>query len=70
MKKETYLEKASERAGLLMRALKHRNYRLFFGSQTLSSMQQVAMGRLVSRLTGSALLSEAPVRRARRQDQA
>jgi len=43
-----------------MRALQHRNYRLFFGGQTLSLigtwMQQIAMSWLVYRVTGSALL--------------
>jgi MFS family permease len=57
---EKYIEKAAERTRLLMRALKHRNYRLFFGGQTLSLigtwMQQIAMSWLVYRITGSALL--------------
>ena len=43
-----------------MRALQSRNYRLFFGGQSLSLigtwMQQVAMSWLVYRLTGSSLL--------------
>src|SRR3954451_13812314 len=42
------------------RALRYRNYRLFFVGQGVSQMgtwaQQVAMGWLVYRLTGSALL--------------
>ena len=42
------------------RALRHRNYRLFFAGQGLSLigtwLQQVAMSWLVYRLTGSALL--------------
>jgi len=42
------------------RALKHRNFRLFFGGQTISLvgtwMTRVATGWLVYRLTGSALL--------------
>lgn len=57
---ESSLEKAAERTRLLMRALQHRNYRLFFGGQTLSLvgtwMQQIAMSWLVYRVTGSALL--------------
>ncbi|MCX5696823.1 MAG: MFS transporter [Candidatus Omnitrophica bacterium] len=44
----------------VFRALKHRNYRLFFGGQSISLvgtwMQQVAMSWLVYRLTNSALL--------------
>ena len=42
------------------RALRHRNFRLFFGGQTISLigtwMTRVATGWLVYRLTGSALL--------------
>jgi MFS family permease len=57
---ESSLEKAAERTRLLMRALQHRNYRLFFAGQTLSLigtwMQQIAMSWLVYRVTGSALL--------------
>jgi MFS family permease len=45
---------------LLFRALKYRNYRLFFGGQTISLigtwMQRIAMGWLVYRLTNSAFL--------------
>src|SRR5512136_1489716 len=44
----------------ILRALHHRNYRLFFGGQSISLigtwMQQIAMSWLVYRLTGSALL--------------
>lgn len=44
----------------IFRALKHRNYRLFFAGQSISLigtwMQQLAMGWLVYRLTNSALL--------------
>src|SRR5688500_16109652 len=44
----------------LIRALRHRNYRLFFGGQTLSLtgtwVTRVATGWLVYRLTGSELL--------------
>lgn len=43
----------------LLRALRYRNYRLFFGGQTISLvgtwMQRVAIGWLAYRLTGSAL---------------
>jgi MFS family permease len=42
------------------RALRHRNFRLFFGGQTISLMgtwmQRIALGWLVYRLTGSAFL--------------
>jgi MFS family permease len=45
---------------LVFRALKYRNYRLFFGGQTISLigtwMQRIAMGWLVYRLTSSAFL--------------
>jgi len=48
------------RLQLLMRALRSRNYRLFFAGQSVSLigtwMQQVAMSWLVYRLTGSAFL--------------
>jgi len=44
----------------IFRALKYRNYRLFFGGQSISLigtwMQQAAMGWLVYRITGSAFL--------------
>jgi len=44
----------------LFRALRHRNFRRLFAGQTVSMvgtwLQQVAMGWLVYRLTGSALL--------------
>jgi MFS family permease len=44
----------------IVRALRHRNFRLFFAGQSISSigtwMQRVAMSWLVYRLTGSALL--------------
>src|SRR3954471_10080781 len=44
----------------LLRALKHRNYRLFFGGQTVSLVgswiTRVATSWLVYRLTGSELL--------------
>jgi MFS family permease len=48
------------RLGFALRALRHRNYRLFFGGQSLSLigtwMTQVASSWLVYRLTNSALL--------------
>lgn len=48
------------RLGLLLRAFKYRNYRLFFAGQCVSLvgtwMQSVALSWLVYRLTGSALL--------------
>jgi len=53
---------AEPRAGVSFawRALRHRNFRLFFGGQTISLigtwMTRVATGWLVYRLTGSALL--------------
>jgi MFS family permease len=53
---------AESRAGVSFawRALRHRNFRLFFGGQTISLigtwMTRVATGWLVYRLTGSALL--------------
>jgi MFS family permease len=47
-------------AKFILRALHHRNYRLFFGGQSISLvgtwMQQIAMSWLVYRLTNSALL--------------
>ena len=55
-------DNSKEAAGLklLFRALKYRNYRLFFGGQTISLigtwMQRIAMGWLVYRLTDSAFL--------------
>ncbi|HEY3424402.1 MAG TPA: MFS transporter, partial [Negativicutes bacterium] len=45
---------------LMIRALRHRNYRLFFGGQAVSLigtwMQDIALSWLVYRLTGSAFL--------------
>src|SRR5438132_9059386 len=47
-------------AGRLTRALQHRNFRLFFGGQTVSLVgtwiTRIATSWLVYRLTGSALL--------------
>ncbi|HSD64279.1 MAG TPA: MFS transporter [Ignavibacteriaceae bacterium] len=46
--------------GFVLRALRYRNYRLFFGGQAISLigtwMQQIALGWLVYRLTDSAFL--------------
>jgi MFS family permease len=51
---------SSETIKLVIRSLKHRNYRLFFGGQGISLigtwMQQIALGWLVYRLTNSAFL--------------
>lgn len=51
---------AIEPLRLILRAFRYRNYRLFFGGQSISLigtwMQQIAMGWLVYRLTGSAFL--------------
>ncbi len=50
----------SETITLVVRSLRHRNYRLFFGGQGISLvgtwMQQIALGWLVYRLTDSAFL--------------
>jgi MFS family permease len=52
--------RASSKTVLIFRAFKYRNYRLFFCGQGVSLigtwMQSIAMGWLVYRLTGSALL--------------
>jgi MFS family permease len=52
--------RAAMRLNLLLRALRHRNFQLFFGGQLISLigtwMQNVALSWLVYRLTGSALL--------------
>src|SRR5690242_19210235 len=51
---------ADEQSPRLLRALRHRNYRLFFGGQSVSLMgtwiTRIATSWLVYRLTGSALL--------------
>lgn len=51
-------QRASARLQIMLRALQHRNYRLFFTGQAISLigtwMQMVAMSWLVYRLTGSA----------------
>lgn len=50
----------ASKSSLALRALRHRNYRLFFGGQMISLvgtwMQMVAQSWLVYRLTGSSLL--------------
>src|SRR6185312_8449939 len=50
----------NETLGFMLRALGHRNYRLFFGGQSISLigtwMTRIATSWLVYRLTGSALL--------------
>lgn len=60
MKKIEPEEQGSSQSHHLLRALRYRNYRLFFTGQSISLvgtwMQQVAMSWLVYRLTGSALL--------------
>src|SRR5436305_8586494 len=49
-----------EQGPLLLRALRHRNYRLFFGGQSVSLIgtwiTRIATSWLIYRLTGSALL--------------
>ena len=54
------IERLAERAHHTFRALRHRNYRLFFAGQGISLIgtwaQQVAMGWLTWRLTGSPFL--------------
>jgi MFS family permease len=53
-------EKHRPQLKLMIRALKHRNFRLFFGGQSISLigtwMQRVALGWMVYRLTNSAFL--------------
>jgi hypothetical protein len=50
----------SDRINTIFRSLKYRNYRLFFGGQSMSLigtwMQRIAMPWLVYHMTGSALL--------------
>ena len=57
---QTAAQTKPNRAAWMLRALRHRNYRLFFGGQIVSLagswMTQIAMTWLVYRLTGSALL--------------
>src|SRR4030042_2836669 len=60
MSTKSYLDEKKSAFRFLMRALAHRNYRLFFGGQSLSLigtwMQQIAMSWLVYRMTDSAFL--------------
>ncbi len=57
---EVALRESGSKFRLAMRALRHRNYRLFFGGQLVSLigtwMQNVAQSWLVYRLTGSSFL--------------
>ena len=57
---ESNMDKRKSAFKFLLRALAHRNYRLFFGGQSLSLigtwMQQIAMSWLVYRMTDSAFL--------------
>ena len=60
MKTETVKGKAATQLKLIIRALRYRNYRLFFAGQSVSLigtwMQQIALSWLVYRLTHSAFL--------------
>lgn len=60
MSTKYYLDEKKSALRFLMRALAHKNYRLFFGGQSLSLigtwMQQIAMSWLVYRMTDSAFL--------------
>ena len=57
---KSYLDEKKSALQFLMRALAYRNYRLFFGGQSLSLigtwMQQIAMSWLVYRMTNSVFL--------------
>jgi MFS family permease len=57
---QSYMDERKSALKFLMRALAYKNYRLFFGGQSLSLigtwMQQVAMSWLVYRMTDSAFL--------------
>src|ERR1017187_6575395 len=57
---ETATEKSTSRLPLMFRALRHRNFRLFFAGQIISLvgtwMQTVAEAWLMYRLTGSSVL--------------
>ena len=57
---ETQSRKPASRLPVMFRALRYRNYRLFFGGQIISLigtwMQSIAQSWLVYRLTGSSLL--------------
>ena len=60
MSTQSYLDERKSALKFLMRALAYKNYRLFFGGQSLSLigtwMQQVAMSWLIYRMTDSAFL--------------
>jgi len=60
MNTQSYLNERKSALKFLMRALAYRNYRLFFGGQSLSLigtwMQQIAMSWLIYRMTDSAFL--------------
>lgn len=60
MKRENVFARGSGSIQVILRALRYRNFRLFFMGQGISLigtwMQQIAMSWLVYRLTGSALL--------------
>lgn len=60
MEKETIKQKNGAQLTSIIRALHHRNFRLFFGGQSISMtgtwMQRVALGWLVYRLTNSAFM--------------
>jgi len=56
----TQVEPPPKNLGFAFRALRHRNYRLFFAGQAISLIgtwiARIAMGWLVYRLTGSAFM--------------
>src|SRR5262245_43189855 len=58
--REPHCKEPDNKPPLTLRALKHRNFQLFFGGQLISLigtwMQSVAQSWLVYRLTGSSLL--------------
>jgi MFS family permease len=60
MSTKSYLDEKKSALKFLMRALAYRNYRLFFGGQSLSLigtwMQQIAMSWLIYRMTNSVFL--------------
>ncbi len=60
MSTKSYLDGRKSALKFLLRALAHRNYRLFFGGQGFSLigtwMQQIAMSWLVYRMSGSVFL--------------
>jgi MFS family permease len=60
MKTKTIKQKKESSLKSILRSLRHRNFRLFFGGQSISLigtwMQRIALGWLVYRLTNSAFL--------------